>query len=59
MIEPLRLSFEVGCDPQHAFATWTERAASWWPKHFGQARRDTNRGGWDGTVPAYIAACAP
>lgn len=31
MIEPLRLSFEVACSPDHAFRTWTERATAWWP----------------------------
>ena len=31
MIEPLRLSFVVACEPRHAFATWTSRATSWWP----------------------------
>jgi len=31
MIEPLRISFEVECRPDHAFRTWTERASSWWP----------------------------
>ena len=31
MIEPLRISFVVHCAPAHAFSTWTERAASWWP----------------------------
>jgi uncharacterized protein YndB with AHSA1/START domain len=31
MIEPLRISFEVACSPDHAFATWTERATAWWP----------------------------
>jgi uncharacterized protein YndB with AHSA1/START domain len=31
VIEPLRLSFDVGCDPDHAFATWTRKASSWWP----------------------------
>ena len=30
-IEPLRLSFEVDCAPDHAFMTWTERIATWWP----------------------------
>jgi uncharacterized protein YndB with AHSA1/START domain len=30
-IEPLRLAFEVDCSPEHAFTTWTERIASWWP----------------------------
>jgi hypothetical protein len=31
MIEPLRMSFVVDCSDEHAFATWTERATSWWP----------------------------
>ena len=31
MIEPLRVSFEVACSPDHAFETWTERATAWWP----------------------------
>lgn len=31
MIEPIRLSFEVACPAEHAFATWTERTSTWWP----------------------------
>lgn len=31
MIEPLSLSFDVACSPEHAFATWTARIGSWWP----------------------------
>lgn len=31
MIEPLRLSFEVACPVEHAFATWTARTTLWWP----------------------------
>jgi len=31
VIEPLRLSFVVRCEPDHAFSTWTRRASSWWP----------------------------
>ncbi len=31
MIEPLRLSFEVACQADHAFETWTGRASDWWP----------------------------
>ena len=31
MIEPLRITFEVDCSPDHAFATWTGRATAWWP----------------------------
>jgi hypothetical protein len=32
MIEPLRLQVDVDCDVEHAFATWTERFSSWWPR---------------------------
>jgi uncharacterized protein YndB with AHSA1/START domain len=31
VIEPLRITFEVDCSPEHAFATWTGRATAWWP----------------------------
>ena len=31
MIEPIRLSFEVDCLPEHAFETWTGRIDQWWP----------------------------
>jgi uncharacterized protein YndB with AHSA1/START domain len=31
VIEPLRITFDVACSPDHAFATWTARATSWWP----------------------------
>jgi uncharacterized protein YndB with AHSA1/START domain len=31
LIEPLRLSFVVACPADHAFATWTAKASSWWP----------------------------
>jgi uncharacterized protein YndB with AHSA1/START domain len=31
VIEPLRLSLDVACPPEHAFAIWTERASLWWP----------------------------
>ena len=31
MIEPIRLDFEVGCAPDHAFGVWTSRIATWWP----------------------------
>lgn len=30
-IEPLRITFTVACGVDHAFATWTERFALWWP----------------------------
>ena len=32
MIEPLRISFDIDCSPDHAFATWTGRAGAWWPR---------------------------
>jgi hypothetical protein len=31
VIEPLRLSFEVACAAEDAFATWTGRISTWWP----------------------------
>ena len=31
MIEPLRLSFEVGCPVAHAFDVWTSKISRWWP----------------------------
>jgi len=31
VIEPLRLSFEVACAPDHAFQTWTAQTSIWWP----------------------------
>jgi uncharacterized protein YndB with AHSA1/START domain len=30
--EPLTLSFEVACSAEHAFAVWTGRIGSWWPR---------------------------
>jgi Activator of Hsp90 ATPase homolog 1-like protein len=32
VIEPLVLSFDIDCDPKHAFSTWTERFSRWWPR---------------------------
>ena len=32
MIEPLRITVDVDCGPEHAFATWTERFGAWWPR---------------------------
>jgi Activator of Hsp90 ATPase homolog 1-like protein len=29
--EPLRLSFDVACSPEHAFGVWTSRIGTWWP----------------------------
>ena len=30
-VEPLRLTIDVDCAPEHAFAVWTERFSLWWP----------------------------
>jgi len=32
VIEPLRLSYEIACAPEHAFEVWTTRVSTWWPK---------------------------
>jgi hypothetical protein len=29
--EPLRVDLDLACPAEHAFATWTERFAQWWP----------------------------
>lgn len=31
MIDPLLVELELSCSAAHAFATWTERFALWWP----------------------------
>jgi hypothetical protein len=31
MTQPITLSFEVACDPQHAFELWATRTSLWWP----------------------------
>ncbi len=42
MIEPLRLSYEIACPPEHAFAVWTTRLSAWWPKgHSASGDPDT------------------
>jgi uncharacterized protein YndB with AHSA1/START domain len=32
MLDPLRFSFEVNCPVAHAFAIWTTRIDTWWPR---------------------------
>jgi uncharacterized protein YndB with AHSA1/START domain len=32
VIEPIRITLEVACTPEHAFETWASRIATWWPK---------------------------
>ena len=42
MIEPLRLSYEIRCSPEHAFDVWTTRVSTWWPKgHSASGDPDT------------------
>ena len=31
MIDPIRLTFDVRCRPDHAFEVWTGRISAWWP----------------------------
>ena len=31
MTDPLRITFEVACAPEHAFAVWTTKIDAWWP----------------------------
>ena len=31
MSEPLQISFDVDCSPEHAFNVWTAGIATWWP----------------------------
>jgi hypothetical protein len=32
VIEPLELSFDIDCEPAHAFEVWTSRFERWWPR---------------------------
>ena len=31
MTDPLRITFDVACSAEHAFAVWTSRIGTWWP----------------------------
>ena len=31
MTSPLRVTFDVACSAEHAFAMWTSRIGTWWP----------------------------
>lgn len=31
MIDPIRISFDVACSPEHAFTVWTAKTSRWWP----------------------------
>ena len=40
-LEPIRMEFEVACDPAHAFDVWTSRTSMWWPPtHTVSGERD-------------------
>jgi hypothetical protein len=39
-MEPIDLEFEISCSPEHAFATWTEKASLWWPRSHTMSRDD-------------------
>jgi uncharacterized protein YndB with AHSA1/START domain len=42
VIDPLRLSYEIRCSPEHAFEVWTTRVSTWWPKgHSASGDPDT------------------
>jgi hypothetical protein len=30
--DPLRISFDVDCPPDHAFTVWTSKIDTWWPR---------------------------
>ena len=32
MTEPLSITFDVDCTPDHAFDVWTSRIDTWWPR---------------------------
>jgi uncharacterized protein YndB with AHSA1/START domain len=32
MTEPLRITLDVDCPPQHAFTVWTSQIGTWWPR---------------------------
>ncbi|HUB39704.1 MAG TPA: SRPBCC family protein [Streptosporangiaceae bacterium] len=41
MTSPLRITFDVACPPEHAFAMWTSRIGTWWPAdHTVSGHRD-------------------
>jgi uncharacterized protein YndB with AHSA1/START domain len=41
MIDPLQITFDVGCPPDRAFELWTAHTSMWWPtSHTVSARAD-------------------
>ena len=51
---------EIAFRPLSDASTRVEIEHSGWDRlgELGPSWRDTNRGGWDGVTPAYLAACA-
>lgn len=39
-MDPIVLEFEVRVSPEHAFKTWTESCASWWPRSHCMSQAD-------------------
>lgn len=39
-MEPIVLEFEVQASPEHAFKTWTEECAIWWPRSHCMSQSD-------------------
>jgi uncharacterized protein YndB with AHSA1/START domain len=40
MNEPLKMSFDVSCSVDHAFAVWTDGISNWWPPDHTVTGRD-------------------
>jgi hypothetical protein len=53
MSAPLRLSFDVDCSAEHAFAVWTAGMGTWWPRDHtlsGQAETVVLQGNVGGRI---------
>jgi hypothetical protein len=53
MIEPLKISFDVACSPDHAFTVWTSGIGTWWPPDHtvtGQAEEVVLQSGVGGRI---------
>jgi hypothetical protein len=53
MTDPLKLSFDVACSAEHAFAVWTSGIGTWWPPDHtvtGQADRVVLQSGVGGRI---------
>ena len=53
MTDPLRMSFDVACSPEHAFRVWTSGIGTWWPPDHtvtGRAEAVVLQGGVGGRI---------